>query len=63
MQDDIRLRPQKSEVFRLFGSNQKLMEYTQWKPEFDLKTGIAATIEWFSKTENIKQYKSDIYNI
>jgi nucleoside-diphosphate-sugar epimerase len=61
--DEQRLRPQKSEVFRLFGSNQKIMKETNWKPEHNLKQGLEKTIEWFKNPENLKQYKSNIYNI
>lgn len=61
--DQERLRPGKSEVFRLFGSAQKIKELTRWQPQYDLTAGLNKTIEWFSKEENIKNYKSDIYNI
>ena len=61
--DEQRLRPQKSEVFRLFGSNQKIRKETNWKPEHNLKQGLEKTIEWFKNPENLKQYKSNIYNI
>jgi nucleoside-diphosphate-sugar epimerase len=61
--DPIRLRPEKSEVFRLFGSNEKLKSFTDWKQSFSLKEGLAETVEWFSKKENLQQYKSDIYNV
>lgn len=63
VQDEERLRPSKSEVYRLFGSNEKLKEFTDWDPEYSLSKGIAETIEWFSNSENLKQYKADIYNI
>ena len=46
-----------------FGSNQKILKETQWKPEHNLKQGLAKTIEWFKNPENLKQYKSNIYNI
>lgn len=62
-EDQQRLRPEKSEVFRLFGSNQKLMEYTDWKPKYTLDAGLKETIEWFSYPQNIAGYKSDIYNL
>lgn len=58
-----RMRPEKSEVFRLFGSNQKILEHTQWKPVYTLAQGISETIEWFRHPENLKRYKADIYNI
>jgi NAD dependent epimerase/dehydratase len=61
--DSVRLRPEKSEVFRLFGSNEKLKSYTDWKQEYSLEKGLKETIDWFSKIENLKQYKSDIYNV
>lgn len=62
-QDTVRLRPDKSEVYRLFGSNEKLMQYTDWKPQFNLLQGIQHTIEWFAQDENLKKYKANIYNI
>ncbi|MBC7915269.1 MAG: SDR family NAD(P)-dependent oxidoreductase [Pyrinomonadaceae bacterium] len=61
--DEQRLRPEKSEVFRLYGSNQKILEFTRWIPKYNLSTGLAETIEWFKKPENLRQYKADIYNI
>ncbi|PWK26178.1 NAD dependent epimerase/dehydratase [Arcicella aurantiaca] len=61
--DEIRLRPEKSEVERLFGSNQKIKELTNWKPDYTLESGIAETIQWFSNKANLSQYKADIYNI
>jgi NAD dependent epimerase/dehydratase len=61
--DSVRLRPEKSEVFRLFGSNEKLKSFTDWKQNYSLEVGLAETIEWFSKKENLQQYKSDIYNV
>lgn len=61
--DNQRLRPEKSEVFRLFGSNAKLKEYTSWAPEYSLNEGFAETIEWFRNIENLKQYKAEIYNV
>lgn len=61
--DDVRLRPEKSEVERLLGSNSKILTLTDWKPKFNLDEGLKQTVEWFSKPENLRQYKSDIYNI
>ena len=61
--DSIRLRPEKSEVFRLFGSNAKLKSFTDWKQNYSLEEGLAETVKWFSKKENLQQYKSDIYNV
>jgi NAD dependent epimerase/dehydratase len=61
--DSVRLRPEKSEVFRLFGSNEKLKSFTDWKQNYSLEEGLAETVDWFSKKENLQQYKSDIYNV
>jgi NAD dependent epimerase/dehydratase len=61
--DSIRLRPEKSEVFRLFGSNEKLKSFTDWKQNYSLEEGLSETVAWFSKKENLQQYKSDIYNV
>ncbi len=63
VQDNERLRPSKSEVFRLFGSNEKLLKMTNWKQEYSLKDGIRETIEWFKDPSNLLKYKSDIYNV
>jgi len=62
-QESQRLRPEKSEVFRLYGDNSKLLEATGWSPETDLKTGLKDTIDWFKNPENLRQYKAGIYNI
>ncbi|MBN2829549.1 MAG: NAD-dependent dehydratase, partial [Candidatus Cloacimonetes bacterium] len=61
--DEQRLRPEKSEVNRLFGSNQKIMKLTNWKLKYNLKDGIGETIDWFSNPENLGQYKPGIYNL
>jgi NAD dependent epimerase/dehydratase len=61
--DDIRLRPEKSEVERLFGSNEKLRRLTKWKQNYSLDQGIMQTIEWFKDGNNISRYKTDVYNI
>lgn len=61
--DQQRLRPAKSEVFRLFGSHQKLKEATGWQPQYSLRHGLQETIEWFRQPANSNLYKPDIYNI
>ena len=58
-----RLRPDNSEVERLLGSAKKLMKYTGWKPATSLESGLKETIEWFRISENLKLYRSDIYNV
>ncbi|MCW3102489.1 MAG: nucleoside-diphosphate-sugar epimerase [Bacteroidetes bacterium] len=61
--EEIRLRPDKSEVKRLFGSNEKIKALTGWTPEVDLENGIKETISWFSEKENLKLYKHSEYTI
>jgi NAD dependent epimerase/dehydratase len=61
--DQQRLRPEKSEVFRLYGSNSKIKEFTHWEQRYNLSNGLAETIEWFKNPYNLTQYKADIYNI
>ena len=58
-----RLRPEKSEVERLFGSHEKIKRLTQWKQTYTLEQGLAETIEWFREPKNIIKYKADIYNL
>lgn len=60
--DPQRLRPSKSEVRRLLGDSTKLRELTGWKPQFPLEEGLRQTISWFTDKDNLKMYKSDIYN-
>jgi len=61
--DEVRIRPEKSEVERLWGDNSKLEELTGFKPEISLREGLESTIEWFLKQENLSQYKTNIYNV
>ena len=56
-----RLRPEKSEVYRLLCDNSLLYEMTKWKPNISFKESMKETIDWFS--ENLNYYKTDIYNI
>ena len=59
--DEERLRPEKSEVNRLLGSNEKIKRLTKWSPKYTLEQGLAETIEFFR--DNLDKYKVDIYNI
>lgn len=63
VQDKERMRPSKSEVFRLYGANSKIKALTDWEMQFDLETGIAETIKWFDHKDNLKAYKHEIYNV
>lgn len=59
--DEERLRPEKSEVNRLLGSNEKIRRLTEWVPQYTLARGLTETIAFFR--ENLKGYKTDIYNL
>lgn len=59
--DEQRLRPEKSEVNRLLGSNEKIKMLTDWKAEYTFEQGIAETIEFLKN--NLDKYKADIYNV
>ncbi|OFY84027.1 MAG: NAD-dependent dehydratase [Bacteroidetes bacterium RIFCSPLOWO2_12_FULL_35_15] len=61
--DDIRLRPEKSEVERLLGSSEKIRSLTNWKAQYIFTDALKQTIEWFRNPENLKNYKTDIYNV
>jgi len=61
--DDKRLRPEKSEVERLLGSNQKIRKMTDWSPQYNLSRGLEETIAWFREPKNLQWYKADIYNL
>lgn len=59
--DEQRIRPEKSEVNRLLGSNEKLKKLTNWKQNYTLEQGLAETIEFIR--HNLDRYKTDLYNI
>ncbi len=59
--DKKRIRPEKSEVTRLLGCNAKIMQMTDWKPQYTFQQGIQETIAWM-KT-HIGLYKPEIYNL
>ena len=61
--DDVRLRPDKSEVERLLGSANKLDKYTNWKTATSLDDGLKETLNWFRNPDNLKYYRSEIYNV
>jgi NAD dependent epimerase/dehydratase len=61
--DTQRLRPGKSEVFRLRCDNTRLRELTGFRPEYALRDGLQATIDWFVRPENAAHYKAGVYNL
>jgi NAD dependent epimerase/dehydratase len=61
--DEQRIRPENSEVHRLWCDNTKIKSLTGFEPHFSIKEGLEKTVEWFIKKENLSKYKSDIYNV
>ena len=61
--DPQRLRPSKSEVFRLCGDNTLITSLTDWRPAHTLEEGLRKTIRWFVNPANLAKYKSNIYNV
>jgi dTDP-glucose 4,6-dehydratase len=65
--DDERIRPQNSEVERLWADNSKAKEIFGWQPIYrgqeGFRRGLIKTIDWFLKPENTRLYKSEIYNL
>lgn len=65
--DEQRLRPDKSEVERLWAANQKAKDLLGWVPSYGgkdgFRRGLEETIEWFTNPENLASYKMDVYNI
>lgn len=61
------MRPENSEVERLWADNRKARELFGWEPAYagreGFKRGLAETAAWFSQPENLARYKSDIYNL
>ena len=58
-----RIRPEKSEVHRLWCDNTKIRELTGFEPKYSIREGLKKTINWFTNPENLQRYKFDIYNI
>ena len=61
--DEQRIRPEKSEVFRLWCDNAKIEKLTGFKPQVDIRQGLQKTIEWITEPKYLKTYKEKIYNV
>ena len=65
--EQIRLRPEKSEVERLWADNTRAKKLLGWEPEYagyeGLKRGLTETINWFSNSDNLKKYRPSVYNL
>ena len=63
IKDKQRIRPEKSEVFRLWCDNKKITNLTNYKPKYSFEQGLKMTIDWILLPENLIKYKSEIYNV
>jgi NAD dependent epimerase/dehydratase len=61
--DKQRIRPEKSEVFRLWCDNTKIEKLTGFKPRIDIREGLQKTIHWIVEPDHLRTYKSEIYNV
>jgi NAD dependent epimerase/dehydratase len=61
--DEDRIRPENSEVFRLWGDNSLINKLTNFQPQYTIRKGLEETCEWFKNPENLKKYKTTIYNL
>lgn len=61
--EEQRLRPGKSEVVRLWCDNRKIRDLTGYEPMYSIRDGLAETIAWFTRPENLRKYKTNIYNV
>lgn len=63
--DDQRLRPDASEVERLWADSSALRALTGWEPEYGagdgFRRGLQQTIDWFTDPANLARYKTDRY--
>ena len=67
VQDDVRVRPERSEVDRLLASNAKAQKLLGWAPRFGgvegLRKGLEQTISWFASDENLSRYRASVYSL
>lgn len=63
VKDESRIRPKDSEIKRLCCDNTLINSLTGFQPEIKLEEGLQKTIEWFLDSNNLKKYKTDIYNL
>ena len=66
LSDEIRFRPDNSEVNRLFGDNSLLKDLTSWEPEYNgiegFRKGLNKTIQWFLNLDNLRYYRPQEYS-
>ncbi len=67
LSEEVRLRPEKSEVNRLWADNTKLINQTDWNPKDagikGFKKGLEQCVKWYTDPNNLSMFKTDIYNL
>jgi len=67
VKDESRLRPENSEVERLWANNDKADKLLDWRPHYagreGFKRGLEETVQWYLRPDNLKKFKADVYNI
>ena len=61
--DEQRIRPESSEVFRLWCDNTKIRSLTGFETKYSIRKGLEKTVEWFIKPQNLAKYKPGLYNV
>lgn len=61
--DEARIRPEKSEVFRLWCDNGLVRSLTGFEPQYSVEAGLKETVSWFLEPANLAKYKPDLYNV
>jgi dTDP-glucose 4,6-dehydratase len=67
LSDEERIRPEQSEVMRLWADNSKAEQLLGWKPAYagrdGLRRGLQETVAWFTDPRNLQCYKPEEYNL
>jgi len=61
--DENRIRPGKSEVFRLWGDNKLIKDLTDFTPQYSIRQGLEETCRWYSDPNNLRKFKAGVYNV
>jgi dTDP-glucose 4,6-dehydratase len=65
--DEVRFRPEKSEVERLWASNTKAKSLFGWQPAYSgldgFRRGLEETVDWFMMDQNLQGYKANLFNL
>jgi nucleoside-diphosphate-sugar epimerase len=67
LSDEQRLRPENSEVQRLWAANDKARELLDWAPKYGgldgFRRGLAETVDWIRNPTHLSMYRFNTYNL